>query len=97
VEIDALDLPVEVRIHGINEIGQESGNASACLGKDIPWLQEVPAHPVWTTWAVRYRDVVILDENNEVVGIYNLTDHNLGDPEAFEALKTMLIGFAGGG
>jgi hypothetical protein len=96
VEIDALGLPVSVRIHGINGAGHQGGNETACQGKDIPWLQEVPAQPVYTTWDVRYRDVVILDGNNEVAHTYNLTDHNLVDTAKYEALKNMLIELAGG-
>ena len=95
-ELDAMGLPVAVRIHGLNEHGHQGGNEGACRDKDLPWLQETPEQPVWTTWAVTYRDVIILDGNNEVVGVYNLTEHNLGDPAKYNALKAMLIGFAGG-
>ena len=95
-ELDALGLQMEVRIHGINETGHHGSNASACQGKDIPWLQEVPEEPVWTSWKVNYRDVVILDGDNEPVGVFNLTEHDLATGSDYEALKTMLIGFAGG-
>jgi len=95
-EIDAMGLPVEVRILGVNGMGLESGNATACDGRDIPWLQEVPLEPVWSDWAVTYRDVVILDERNVRVGVYNLTANNLGDPARYAELKAMLVGFAGG-
>jgi hypothetical protein len=40
---------------------------------------------------VTYRDVYVLDENNEVVAIYNLTEHDLAVPDNFEALKTLLL------
>jgi hypothetical protein len=96
VEIDAMELPVPLRIHGVNAAGHHGSNETACRDKDIPWLQEVPDQPVYTTWDVRYRDVIILNENNEVVGTYNLTDHNLVDAEKYAALKNMLVRFAGG-
>lgn len=95
-EIDAMGLPVALQIHGINETGHERSNDAACLGKDLPWLQEVPEQPVWSDWKVTYRDVVIIDEENRVLAIYNLTEHNLDTPADYEALKTMLVGFAGG-
>lgn len=95
-ELDALKLGMAVKIHGINQAGHEGSNESACQGKDIPWLQEVPKHPVWATWAVTYRDVIILDENNEVVGKYNLTDHNLSNTADYDELKNMFIQLAGG-
>ncbi len=95
-ELDALDLPVAVQIHGVNQAGHESGNLGACQGKDLPWLQEVPEQPVWSLWSVNFRDVIILNEDNEAVGTYNLTDNNLGDTAKYNALKNMLINFAGG-
>lgn len=96
MELDGMGLPVAVRIHGINETGHEGSNGSACRDKDLPWLQEVPSEPVWSDWAVNYRDVIILNEANEVVAVYNLTNNDLGDPARYDELKTLLIGFAGG-
>ena len=81
----------EVRILGVNGIGHESGNTQTVLGHTIPWLQDVVAQNVWSTWAVSYRDVVILDENNEVVEIYNLTTHDLGTPAHYDELKNKLV------
>lgn len=95
-ELDGLGLPVAIQIHGINQIGHESANESACQDKDLPWLQEVPDNLVWGPWKVGYRDVIILNEKNEVVGTFNLTDHNLSDAGEYAALKNMFIGFAGG-
>ena len=95
-EINALGLPVPVQVHGVNQIGHESANESACQGKDLPWLQEVPDQLVWGPWKVGYRDVIILNEENEVVATFNLTDHNLVDAAEYATLKNMLIGFAGG-
>ncbi|HPF70115.1 MAG TPA: hypothetical protein PLQ13_05535 [Candidatus Krumholzibacteria bacterium] len=89
-EIDTLGWAVPVRIHGVNEVGQESGNALACEGRDIPWLQETLAEPVWGPWHVRYRDVVILDGDNVPVGVYNLTDWSLADSTAYATLRGML-------
>ena len=96
MEIDDMGLSVAVRIHGINQVGHEKGNATACQGKDSPWLQEVPEEPVWNTWDPTYRDVIILDEENKVLAIYNLTENNLSVPANYEALKSMLVGYAGG-
>ncbi|NUP08763.1 MAG: hypothetical protein HOW73_22165 [Polyangiaceae bacterium] len=77
---------LDVTIVGINSIAAESGNSLITAGRDLAWLQETPAEPVWTDWGISYRDVVILDENNEVVAIYNLTQHNLGDSLNYEEL-----------
>jgi len=96
VEIEGLGLPVEVRIHGINGTGHGGSNETACQGKDLPWLQEVPEEPVWTRWDVTYRDVIILDEDNKVLSIFNLTEHDLSKPADYAALKALLVGYAGG-
>ncbi|MBK6517440.1 MAG: hypothetical protein IPM79_10550 [Polyangiaceae bacterium] len=83
-ELDAAGL--DVVIFGVNGVGHESGNANVTLGRDLGWLQETAEEPVWTDWAITYRDVVILDENNEVVAIYNLTQHNLADSTNYAEL-----------
>ena len=81
----------EVRILGVNGAGLESGNALTVAGNTIPWLQDVVAQNVWGTWAVAYRDVVILNDQNEVVEIYNLSTHDLGTPAFYDELKNKLV------
>ena len=95
-DLDLMALPLAVNILGVNGMGLESGNPEACNGKDIPWLQETAAEPCWTTWGVTYRDVIILDGNNVVLGVYNLTTHDLNDPAKYDELKAMLVAAAGG-
>jgi len=74
----------------VNRAGYEAGNAAICNGRTIPWLQETADDHVWEAWMVTYRDVVILDENNMVVDVYNLTEHDLTDPADRDALKKKL-------
>jgi hypothetical protein len=88
------DLAIE--LHGINAIGHDSGNGQACSGKNIPWLQDDATRRVWDTWAVTYRDCILLDEENKVVTIYNLTQHDLNLTANYNELKAMLIAAAGG-
>ena len=90
-EPDLAGLALEVRILGVNGIGEESGNAAVCVGRSIPWLQDEAAVDVYTSWAVTYRDVIILDAENKVAGIYNLTSNDLGVSANYDALKAMLI------
>lgn len=85
-----------IQILGVNGVGYESGNASITSGRELPWLQDVSTQNVWVSWAVVYRDVQILDENNQLAGVYNLTEHDLSQPASYEALKNMLIELAGG-
>ena len=60
-ELDAMDLPVDVQIIGVNQVGHESQNATMVEGRDLPWLQETADLNVWNLWDVTYRDVILLD------------------------------------
>lgn len=90
-EIDAAPPATAVRIVGINETGQESGNATISEGHLLPWLQDTAAAGVWALWAVNYRDVIILDEENRRLAVFNLTEHNLAIPARYDSLKAMLL------
>jgi hypothetical protein len=79
-----------VQILGVNQVGYESGNAAACVGKDLPWLQETAQQLIWSPWEITYRDVIILDGSNRKVSVYNLTDHDLSQPGNYAELKALL-------
>lgn len=81
----------EIGILGVNADGEESGNAQVCVGRTLPWLQDTLSVNVWSKWHVAYRDVILLDEQNQRVAVYNLTEHNLARPAAYDSLKTLLI------
>jgi hypothetical protein len=85
---------VAISILGVNEIGQ--GNS---LSSDhyLPMLQDSSDYNVWTNWNVSYRDVYILDENNELYGVYNLSQNSISDTTSLEydALKCMFVEAAG--
>ena len=97
-ELDAANLPVPVKILGVNQNGFQVADydATFCNGRDIPFLEEGPDYDVWAAWNVRYRDVVILDEDNVVIGVYNLSDNNLAEAANYEALRDLLITHGGG-
>lgn len=95
-ELDVAGLPMEVKILGLNAIGLEAGNEAVCMGRDLPWLQDVTGQNVWMSWNVVWRDVWILDSDNMPVAVYNLTTHNLADPAQYEELKGMLENVAYG-
>jgi len=84
-----------IRILGINSMGSETGNAAMCDGRDIPWLQDTITEQVWIDWGVTWRDVVILDRDNHVAAVYNLTVHNLADPANYAELKALFKQVAG--
>lgn len=65
--------------------------------RDVPWLQDVDVEPnllsdVWEeSWQVTYRDVIVLDGENEWFGVFNLTGNSLSDPTHYDTLRQMLI------
>jgi hypothetical protein len=60
-------------------------------GRTIPWLQDTNDAKVWASWAINFRDVIILDGENRVVGVYNLTDNSLADSAHYATLRGMLL------
>jgi hypothetical protein len=96
-DLDSSHPELDIELIGLNPVGQESGNALATEGRDIPWLQDVDANgdgqsDVWlNSWDVEYRDVVIVDEDNTQVGTFNLTTYDLSSSQNYETLRQMLI------
>ncbi len=62
----------------------------------MPWLQDTPQANVWRTWKVTNRDVVMLDGENRVFRVYNLTDHDLSAAGNYAELRGILLAAAGG-
>jgi len=54
-------------------------------------LQDVEAVNLWDTWAVTYRDVIIVGPDGKKIGVYNLTANNLNNDTPYAELKDMLI------
>ncbi len=90
-ELDQMDLDLPIQILGINEAGYDAYNDYMTFGRNLPWLQDTYSANVWGTWDVTYRDVVILDADNTRYAVYNLTQHDLHDPDNYETLKQLLL------
>jgi hypothetical protein len=96
-DLDAARPDLEINIIGLNEIGHESGNGSFTSGRDLPWLQDGDINndgssDVWlNSWDYAFRDVVILDENNEYITAYNVTINDLANPSNYDALEQLMI------
>ena len=85
---------LDIQILGVNQVGRESGNWSIPSYGNIPWLQDVDqggAPDVWTSWGIDYRDVIILDTENVVVGTFNLTTYDLQNSTAYDDLTQMFV------
>ena len=94
-ELDIQYAALGIQIIGVNEAGSfESGNDTMCEGRDIPWLQDTSAADWWGTWTPTYRDVLILDAQGELAGVFNLTENSLTDDANYVDLKALLVEIA---
>ena len=83
-----------ISILGVNEAGY-GNNEAICEGRDIPWLQDTQEDDWWGTWGITYRDVVILNRDGNEEAVFNLTEHDLGNPNEYAAFKALLLDIAG--
>ena len=90
-EFDADYPDLGIQIIGVNEAGYSSGNDTFCSGRDIPWLQDNSSTDVWGDWGVTYRDVIVLDGDNVVYDVFNLTTYDLADTASYDALKQLFL------
>jgi hypothetical protein len=90
-ELAGEEVPVEIRILGVNRRGSEAGNAGMTAGRSLPWVQDDAEALVWSRWNAAWRDVVILDTRSARMHVYNLTEHRLSVSENYAALKAMLL------
>jgi len=98
-DLDANDPEADIRILGVNRAGYESGSSAVTAGRDIPWLQDVDGNhdgfsDVWTSWDVQYRDLVILNGENEKLETFSLVVYDLRNPDSYDALRKKLIAAA---
>lgn len=68
----------EINIIGVNRYDQGSQNDLMTDNTDLPWLQDVDANSnsqsdAWETWGAAWRDAIILNGDNERMGVLNLT------------------------
>ena len=89
IHASVTELPVEIL--GVNRKDAAGANDVATAGREIPWIQDTDEADVWTALGISYRDVVVLDATGGIAGVYNLTAHDLGNPDYFATLKQMIV------
>src|SRR5262245_17633791 len=94
-DVDTVATTQPIRLFGVNKIGEDADNGVICQGRTLPWLQDTPAFDVWDSWHVTWRDVIVLDAENRIVRIYNLTTNDLSDPARYAELRGILLEAAG--
>ena len=87
------ELNIQLLTIGRDDADDEELAEMSALG-DLPMLWDTDVDDVWESWDVTFRDVVILDENNQKVTAFNLTRYSLGEPENRVSLKALLIDVA---
>lgn len=90
--MNAANTGMRVEILGINMARQAQYNHLVAESHNVlPWLQDTAAQDVWGKWGIAYRDVLVLDAFNRPVLKDNLTQHDLGQIQNYNALKNALL------
>jgi hypothetical protein len=87
-ELKAANPAINIEILGVNKHDRAAYNANIAP-YHLPWLQDTVTNSVWGTWHVLWRDVWVLDAQNRLYTVYNLSDHDLTDPANREFLKQL--------
>lgn len=94
LDADYPNLPIQIL--SVNGIGYSSGIASLTNAHTLPMVEDTNSDLIWTQWGAVWRDVMILDGNNELVDTFNLTSLTLNDTGNYDALKQLFIDTANG-
>ena len=92
----------DIQILAVNQVGNSSGASLVASHGDLPMVQNNTTDDIWNTWhalapnpsthsGAPYRDVHILNTQNEIVYTYSLTLNNLSNPQNFATLKQMFV------
>ena len=95
-DLDADHPNLPIQILAINGIGYSSGIASLSSIHTLPMVEDTNNDLIWSQWGAIWRDVMILDGNNELVTTYNLTTYTLNDSGNYDTLKQLFIDTANG-
>jgi hypothetical protein len=82
---------LNLEILGVNRISASAANGLITAGRKIPWLQDTAQADVWNRWQVTYRDVRILNSQNETAAVFNLSQYDLGQATNYAALTALFL------
>ena len=89
-ELDADYPEAGIFILGVNEVGY-GGSSTIYEGRDLPWLLDTDEADWWGNWGGSLWDLVILDRDGNVAGVFDLFEHDLDNPDEYAALKALLL------
>ena len=90
-EINAEYPELNIQLLAIGRTGGDSGLSGMADSGDLPLFVDNDVENVWDDWGVTLRDVVILNEHNQQVAVFNLSTFSLSTPENYATLKALLI------
>lgn len=68
---------LNISILAINKIGAEAGIPQASQVGNLPIVNDDSSSYTWNDWNGTWRDVHILNRQNQLITVYNLTSNNL--------------------
>jgi len=82
---------LNITILAINQIGYEAGMSSIDPNSTLPIVNDNTSDNIWTTWHAMspepsqspWREIHILDGQNEIIHTFSLTTHNLAPGNGF--------------
>lgn len=89
-----------ITLSAVNEFGQDAGNSLIVANRDLTLLQDGDQNQnqqsdVWDeSWQVTWRDLVVLNGENEKEFVVNLTTFDLGNTANYQQLGTALVQLA---
>lgn len=86
----------EIAAHFLAVNGQGHAEAVDLLSEEgtLPVLQDEKDADVWGLWQISYRDVVVANADLQPIARINLTEHDLGDAEVYDALRDLVLDVA---
>lgn len=90
-EIRAAHPAFNVEILGVNHVLESAFNYLMTEDRGLPWLQDTTQQDVWNRWQVNFRDVRILDAQNRLAGVFNLTQYDLSHATNRQTLKDLFL------
>ena len=82
---------LEVDIVAVNGAEYAASLEAVFADTTIPVVQDSDRVRVWRAWEADWRDVYVLDRENAVSAVYNLTDNDLADPANQDALVELFV------
>lgn len=92
----------DIQILAVNQIGYGQQTSLVASVGDIPLLQDNTVDNIWSTWhslapnpsthlGAPYRDVHILNQQNEIVETFSLTLNDLRNLQNYSTLKQLFV------